>query len=123
VRFVLVTANELDVVAYTAVDIAVEGNTFFPITLTVFVATVFIVLGDLQQSRIKTPISVLRERLDCGYERSPVAGANILVDMIENFIINHIGYHTERKQVAPAFALIDVSYRAGVKLSAITAVL
>jgi hypothetical protein len=47
VWFVLVTANKLDVVAHTAVDIAVKGNTFFPITLTVFVATVLIVLGDL----------------------------------------------------------------------------
>jgi len=123
VRFVLVTANKLDVVAHTAVDITMEGNTFFPITLTVFVATVLIVLGDLQQSCIKTSISILRERLDCGYKRASIAGTNILVDTAENFIINHIGYHTEREQVAPAFSLVDVSYCPGIKLSAVAAIL
>jgi hypothetical protein len=123
VWFVLITANKLDVVAYTTVDIAVERNTFFPITLTVFVATVLIVLGDLQQSRIKTSISILRKRLDCGYKRASIAGTNILVDTVENFIINHIGYHTEREQVTPAFALVDVSHCPGIKLSAVAAVL
>lgn len=54
--FIGVTPFPLDVVPYAAVDVAVKGDSFLPISLAVFLTAVLIVLGDLQHSRCEVAV-------------------------------------------------------------------
>ena len=54
--FIGISPFPLDVVPYAAVDVAVKGDSFFSIPLAVLLATVLIVLGDLQHSRCEVAV-------------------------------------------------------------------
>ena len=81
-RFVFLTSEPLSVVANTTVDIAMKGNTFFPISLTVFIATVLIVFGDFQDCCIKVSVSLFRKLFECFNEEFLIPGSDISIEIV-----------------------------------------
>ena len=103
-RFVFITSEPLYVVAHTTVDVTMEGNTFFPISFTVLIATVLIVFGDFQHCCIEVSVSFFRKLFECFNEEFPVPGTNISIDIVQNIVSEYLSDHIKGEKVTSTFS-------------------
>ena len=120
--FIGITSEPFEIVAHTAVDVAVERNTLFPITFAVLIATVLIMLGDFEHCGVQVSVTDIGKLLDCFHEEHFIASSDILIDVGENCVVTDFSDHTKRKEVTSTFTFVYVSDCPGGKLSAVSAV-
>ena len=95
-RFIGIATLELEVVAYCAVDVAMERNAFLPVALPVFVATVLVMFGDLQHCCWEISEMLVRETGNHLYELELVPAPYVLVDTNEQGVFLKVSHYIER---------------------------
>jgi hypothetical protein len=116
-RFIRIAAQPLQVMPGTGIDVNFGGDSFLPIVLAVFFASLLEVLCYLKDHCSGVPLSEFGES---GIQMLDIAGSLEVVNFWQDAVGQKLGYHVKRKQITSAFALLHISDCAGIKFTAVS---